>query len=468
MFEKEVYSARRSELVRRLSQTAPEGRRGVAIFIGNVDAPAQYKDNAYAYRQDSTWLYYFGIDLQRYAALIDLDDGATVIYADEQEIDDIIWSGPQPSVSEVAATAGVRAVGSYSDFFTAVATAMSGKREVHFIPPSRYYNTLVLRDLGLDPSKPSPSLVRAIISMRLVKEDREVAEMDDACEIGQDMHRLGRSLIKIGAAEQEIAGAMGGYTLQKGWGVSFPTILTQHGETLHLHVHRGVTEPGRLMLIDAGAENDDHYPSDFTRTYPTSGKFTQKQRDIYQIVYDCNELALRETKPGVAYRDVHLAVERKMLEGLKALGLVKGDVEEMVAAGVAGMFMPHGLGHNIGLDVHDMEDLGEDLVGYDPGQTRSPRLGLGNLRMARKLVPGNVISDEPGIYFVPALIEKWKREGTDKDFVNYEALAKGYYDFGGVRLEDDVLVTADGARLLGPNRLEIAPDDVEAAMAASL
>lgn len=464
MFTSQVYSARRAELLKRLSATAPEGKRGVAIFIGNVDAPAQYKDNAYAFRQDSTWLYYFGIDEPRYAALLDLDDGASVIYADEQDIDDIIWAGPQPSVAEIAAKAGVSATGSYSDFGAAVATAISKGREVHFIPASRYYNTMMLRDLGLDPTKPSPVLVRAIISMRLVKEDIEIEQMDDACNIGQHMHRLGRSMIREGVREQDIAGAMDGYTLQKGWGVSFPTILTQHGETLHLHGHTGVVTPGKLMLIDAGAENSMHYPSDFTRTYPTSGKFTSKQREIYQIVRDCNEFAFENTRPGVAYRDVHIAVERKMLEGLKALGLVRGDVDEMVAAGVAGMFMPHGLGHNIGLDVHDMEDLGEDLVGYDPDQTRSPRLGLGSLRMARRLVPGNIISDEPGIYFVPALISKWKAEGTGKDFVNYEALEKNYFDFGGIRLEDDVLVTADGARRLGPNRLEIDPDDVETAM----
>ena len=218
------------------------------------------------------------------------------------------------------------------------------------------------------------------------------------------------------------------------------------------------------MVIDAGAESNTHYASDFTRTYPTGGTFTTRQREIYQIVCDCNELAFRLTRPGTAYRDIHLAVARQMLSGLQALDLVHGDLDTMVAEGIAGLFQPHGLGHNMGLDVHDMEDLGEDLVGYDPDQQRASQLGLGSLRMARRLVPGNVITDEPGIYFIPALIEKWKTEGTGKDFVNFEKLA-GYYDFGGIRLEDDVLVTEDGARRLGPKRLPILPDDVEAAMA---
>ena len=217
------------------------------------------------------------------------------------------------------------------------------------------------------------------------------------------------------------------------------------------------------MVIDAGAENNMHYASDFTRTYPTSGKFTKKQRDIYQIVCECNELAFQLTKPGTAYRDVHIASARLMLERLKDLDIVRGDVETMVTEGIAGLFQPHGLGHNMGMDVHDMEDLGENLVGYDPDQKRSKLLGLGSLRMARKLVPGNVITDEPGIYFIPALIEKWKAEKLDKGFVNYSKL-ETYYDFGGIRLEDDVLVTEDGARRTGPNRLPILPDDIEAAM----
>jgi Xaa-Pro aminopeptidase len=278
------------------------------------------------------------------------------------------------------------------------------------------------------------------------------------------MHSIGRDSIVPGIIEQEVVGKMEAVTISKGWGVSFPTILTQHGETLHNHLHDKIIEPGKLMVIDAGAESNLHYASDFTRTYPTSGKFTQKQRDVYQIVCDCNNHAFSLVKPGISYRDVHIATAKKMLEGLSGLGLVHGDIDEMVAQGIAGLFQPHGLGHNMGMDVHDMEDLGEDLVGYDPDQKRSDQLGLGSLRMARKLVPGNVITDEPGIYFIPALIETWKSEGKGKDFVNFSRL-ESYYDFGGIRLEDDVLVTANGARRTGPKRLPITPDEVEAAMA---
>ena len=345
---------------------------------------------------------------------------------------------------------------------------MASGRPVHFIKPTRYYNKIKLASLlGCRPEevdgKYSEALTKAIISMRLVKEACEIEQIDDACALGYEMHTVARNNVRVGIIEQEIVGAMVGVTLGKGWGESFPTILTQHGETLHNHKHDNIVEPGKLMVIDAGAENNMHYASDFTRTIPTGGKFTSKQRDIYQIVCDCNNLALELIRPGITYREVHLRTMHLMLDELRALDIVRGNLDNMVAAGVAGLFMPHGLGHNMGMDVHDMEDLGEDLVGYDDDQKRSDQLGLGSLRMARKLVPGNVITDEPGIYFIPALIEKWKSEKADHGFVNYQRL-ESYYDFGGIRLEDDVLVTEDGSRLTGPARLPINPDDVEAAM----
>ena len=461
MFEKTVYITRRKTLLSLMAATAPEGKRGIAVFVGNVDAPAQYKSNGYKFRQDSTWLYYFGIAEPRFAAVLDLDGGTETIYSDDYDIDDIIWTGPMPSVASLAASVGVANSAPYAALDEAVRAAQAQGRPVHFIPPSRYYNTMKLHALGL--TKPSVALIRAIVSMRLVKEEREIALLDAACDLGQQMHTIARNAIRVGVVEQDIVGQMEGFALAKGWGVSFPTILTQHGEIFHNHSHDCVIEPDKLLVIDAGVESNDFYASDFTRTYPTGGRFTAQQRDIYTLVYECNEAAFAMIRPGVAYRDVHLAVAHRMLEGLKELGLVRGAVDEMVAAGVAGLFMPHGLGHNMGLDVHDMEDLGEDLVGYDDDQKRSPQLGLGSLRMARRLRPGNVITDEPGIYFIPALIEKWKQEGTNAAYVNFEKL-KAYYNFGGIRLEDDVLVTADGARRLGPNRLPIAPDDVEAVM----
>ena len=465
MFGKEVYIARRKALLERLA-----GQKGIALFVGNVDAPAQYKDNCYKWRQDSSWLYLFGIDEPRLAATIDLETGEETLYGDDFCIDDIIWMGPMPSVRELADSAGIARTAPYD----ALGAALKG-RQVHFLPASRYATRLTLGALlGLGPSevtsagkagcaKASAPLVRALVALRLVKEPAEIERLDAACDLGYEMHTAARRGIRPGVIEQQIVGDMESVALAKGWGVSFPTILTQHGEIFHCHSHAMPVVPGKLMVIDAGVEANDHYASDFTRTYPTSGRFTQKQRDIYQTVYECNELAFGMIRPGVAYRDVHLAVAAHMLDNLKQLGLVSGDVDGMVADGIAGLFMPHGLGHNMGLDVHDMEDLGENLVGYDDDQTRSPQLGLGSLRMARRLQPGHVITDEPGIYFIPALIEQWKREGTDRGRIDYARLA-GYYDFGGIRLEDDVLVTADGARRLGAQRLPIAPDDVEAAM----
>ena len=460
MFAKEVYVSRRATLLAKMREA---GQSGLILFVGNAEAPAQYKDNCYKWRQDSSWLYFWGLDEPLMAATLDIDSGAETLFANDVEIDDIIWMGPQPSVRSKADAAGIANTAPYSAVENPVALALKSGRPVHFLPPSRYFNTLRLQQL-VPGGKPSEALIKAVISMRLIKEPVEIEALDEACDLGVVMHSVARNSITLGIIEQDIVGKMEGIALAKGWGVSFPTILSQHGETLHNHNHNDVIEPGKLMVVDAGVESNEHYASDFTRTYPTTGKFTPKQRDIYQIVYECNELAFSLTKPGTTYREVHLAVARHMLECLKGLDLVRGNLDDMMAIGLAGLFQPHGLGHNMGLDVHDMEDLGENLVGYDPDQTRAKQLGLGSLRMARRLVPGHVITDEPGIYFIPALIEKFKKEGLGGEFVNYAKL-ESYYDFGGIRLEDDVLVTPEGARRLGHARLPISPDEVEAAMA---
>ena len=482
MFDKEVYMTRRRILLEKMS--AGDGDNGIAVFLGNTEAPQNYRGNDYKFRQDSSFLYYWGIDEPGFAAILDFDSGDECIFGDDVDIDDIIWMGPQESVASKAARVGAPVSAPAALFDKAVLDARARGRKVHFLPPSRYYNTMRLSLLmGVSPEAvrtvapigvpleggvlfhASQELVKAVISMRLVKEDCEIEEIDKACGIGYLMHTEARNSCRPGVPEQEIVGRMEGVTISKGWGVSFTTILSQHGETLHNHRHDGIITPGNLLVIDAGAESNTHYASDFTRTLPCGGKFTSKQRDIYDIVADCNELAFSLARPGVTYRDIHLQVAARMLDSLKSLGLVTGSVEDMVAEGIAGLFMPHGLGHNMGLDVHDMEDLGEDLVGYDDDQKRSSQLGLGSLRMARRLVPGHVITDEPGIYFVPALISKWKAEGTDRGMVNYQRLEAEYLDFGGIRLEDDLLVTAGGCRRLGPHRLPIASADVEAAMA---
>ena len=476
MFDSHVYVNRRKSLLEKMAAMTAEGSRGVAIFLGNVDAPTNYRGNDYKFRQDSNFLYFWGVDEPWFAAVLDLDSGAECLYGNDVDIDDIIWMGPQPSVASKGAAVGCPATAPLADFDKVVTAAVAAGRPVHFLPPARYYNQMKISQLtGIDTGYvrkvalvaaggASEELVKAVVALRLIKEQCEIEELDKAAEIGYWMHTEARRGCKPGVLEQEIVGRMEGVTYSKGWGPSFTTILSQNGETLHNHSHHQIITPGRLLVVDAGAESNSHYASDFTRTYPCSGKFTSKQREIYDIVQQANDLAFSLTKPSTSYWDVHCATVRYMLEQLKALDFVRGDVDEMVACGISGLFMPHGLGHNMGMDVHDMEDLGENYVGYGDERQRSPLLGMGNLRMARDLKPGHVITDEPGIYFIPALIEQWKREGTDKGFVNYSKL-EDYYDFGGIRLEDDVLVTADGARRLGSKRLPITSADVEAIMA---
>ena len=478
MFGSDVYVNRRRLLLERMASMTPEGARGIAVFPGNVDAAMNYRGNDYKFRQDSSFLYFWGVDEPWFAAVLDLDSADECLYGNDVDIDDIIWMGPQPSVASKGDAVGCARTAPLAEFDKAVQAAVAAGRPVHFLPPARYYNQMKISELTGIPASAvrkvapvaadggrhaSEELVKAVVSLRLIKEQCEIEEIDKACEIGYLMHTEARKGCKPGVLEQEIVGRMEGVTLSKGWGVSFTTILSQNGETLHNHSHHQIITPGRLLVVDAGAESNTHYASDFTRTYPCSGKFTTKQREIYDIVHQANELAFSITKPGTSYWHVHCATVRYMLEQLKALDFVRGDVDEMTACGISGLFMPHGLGHNMGIDVHDMEDLGENYVGYGDERQRSPLLGMGNLRMARELRPGHVVTDEPGIYFIPALIEQWKREGTDKGFVNYAKLAD-YYDFGGIRLEDDVLVTAEGARRLGQNRLPIASAEIEEIM----
>ncbi len=473
MFDAIVYVNRRHALLEQMASRLDAGSRGIAVFLGNVDAAMNYRGNDYKFRQDSNFLYFWGIDEPAFAAVLDLDYGDEILYGNDVDIDDIIWMGPQPSVASKGVLVGCSETRPLADFFKTVTEAVAAGRPVHYLPPARYYQQMTLAELtgtsSSDVRKVAPmdgglhaseELVKSVVALRLIKEECEIAEIDAACAIGYEMHSVARRGCKPGVLEQEIVGRMEGVTYSKGWGPSFPTILSQNGETLHNHSHHQIITPGRLLVVDAGAESNTHYASDFTRTYPCSGKFTTQQREIYDIVEQANEVAFSLTRPGTSYWDVHCATVRYMLEQLKALDFVRGDVDEMVACGISGLFMPHGLGHNMGLDVHDMEDLGENYVGYGDERQRSPLLGMGNLRMARNLKPGHVISDEPGIYFIPALIEQWKREGTDKGFVNYAKL-EGYYDFGGIRLEDDILVTADGARRLGPERLPIKSSDIE-------
>ena len=461
MFSRNIYVARRQRLIKSVGD-------GILLFLGNSEAPSNYSDNQYIFRQDSTWLYYFGIDQPDMAAVIDVESGQETIFGNDVDIDDIIWMGPQPLVSSRAEEVGVANTAPLADLEKVVKAAVAKGRKVHFLPPYRYRNMILLHSLlGLpfDQMKTAASVefIKAVVEMRLVKEPCEIQQIDMACNLGYAMHMAATKLMKPGMLEQDLVGVMEGVVISGGYMTSFPTILSQNGETLHNHSHHQIITEGRLTVIDAGAEIASHYCSDFTRTLPCSGRFTEQQKEVYTIVSEANNLALGLARPGISYRDVHLAASRLILQGLKNIGLVKGDVDEAVAAGAAGLFMPHGLGHNMGLDVHDMENLGENYVGYEEGIKRSTQLGLGSLRMARVLKPGNVVTDEPGIYFIPALIDKWKAEGTCRDFINFDAL-DAYRSFGGIRIEDDLLITENGARLLGSKRLPRTVEEVENAM----
>ena len=461
MFDKAIYISRRKRLLEQVKE-------GVILLLGNSEASCNYPDNQYQFRQDSSFLYFFGLDHPDLAAVLDAESGEATIFGNDVDIDDIIWMGPQPLLSDRAAEVGVTRTAPFARLADCLREAQQKGRTIHFLPPYRNYNKILLHQLlgtPLDGLREAASveLIKAVVALRLVKEPCEIEEIDKACNLGYTMHLTAMKMMRLGMVEQELVGVMEGVCKSAGVMIAFPTILSQRGETLHNHTHDAVLTEGNLCVIDAGGEIASHYCSDNTRTLPTDGKFTQKQKDIYNIVLAANDYAREAARPGVTYRDVHLGAARIIVQGLKNMGLVHGDVEEMVAAGVQGLFMPHGLGHNMGLDVHDMEDLGENYVGYDPGQTRSKQLGLGSLRMARKLVPGHVITDEPGIYFIPALIEKWKQEGHNAQFIDFARL-ESYYGFGGIRLEDDLLITEKGSRILGSKRLPITVEEIENTM----
>ena len=464
MFDRKIYIERRKALHERLSS-------GLVLLPGNDESAANYPDNTYRFRQDSTFLYFFGLNRPKTVGLLDLDSGEDILYGDDTSLEDIIWTGPQPTVHELGASVGVTRTGSLAQLQETLTLAIRKGRHIHFLPPYRGDNKLKLCAwLGLTPDmvahRISVELAIAIVSLRDKKSDDEIREIEEACEIGYRMHTTAMRMCRPGVRERDIAGAIEGVTLEMGDGVSFHSIVTQHGETLHNHSHNGILESGRMLLVDAGAENLMNYCSDFTRTYPVNGKFTPMQRDIYNIVLDANARAFELARPGILYRDVHFAAVRVILEGLSALGLVKGNLDDAVEKGVHALFMPHGLGHMMGLDVHDMEDIGEKYVGYDLETERSNQLGVSNLRMARRLQTGMVMTDEPGIYFIPAYIAKWKNEGLNKEFINFDKL-EPYMNFGGVRIEDDLLITETGNRILGKRRIPVTVEEIETFMAGN-
>ncbi len=457
MFEKKIYTNRRDAL-------KSKGLKGVALFLGNVDSPMNYLDNQFHFRQDSTFLYFFGLDFQGLAGVIDFDSGEEFIFGNDVDIADIVWMGPQVPVSENAAKVGISKTVPFSKLNDFISEIIGKGRKLHLLPPYRGENKILLAELlnisvKQIPQYVSLELIKAVIDLRSVKGPEEIVEIKKACATGYEMHVTAMKMALPGVLEQKIAGTIEGIALAGGGMTSFATILSQHGETLHNHDHSQILQKGKLMVCDAGAESLGHYASDFTRTTPVGGKFTQKQREIYEIVLAANNKATSLTKPGVTYLSVHLAAAEVITSGLKDLGLMKGDVKEAVKNGAHAMFFPHGLGHMMGLDVHDMEDLGQIYVGYDDETRPVDQFGTAYLRMGRRLQSGFVITNEPGIYFIPALIDKWQNEKINADFINFEKVNE-YRDFGGIRLEDDILVTETGSEILG-ERVPINPEDVE-------
>jgi Xaa-Pro aminopeptidase len=446
MFEKEAYISRRNKLKQLI-------RKGIALFPANQDASFNYPANTYHYRQDSHFSYFFGLNHPGFIGLIDFESGEEVLFGNDVDIDDIIWMGPQPAVADQAAEVGVKITHPYAKAAELISKAQQMGRQVHYLPP---YRGDMMMELGkLLQKSPyeikanaSTELIKAVVQLKEVKEPREIAEIEKAVDIAWLMHTTAMKMAKPGMNEREIAGTIEGIALAHGGPVSFPIILSINGQTLHNHYHGNNLTEGRMLVVDTGTETETLYSSDITRTTPVGGRFNQRQKEIYEIVLKAEVESINAIKPGLEYRDMHMLAARIITQGLKEIGLMKGDVDAAVEAGAHTLFFPHGLGHMMGMDVHDMEGLGENHVGYDAHTQRSSQFGTAYLRLGKRLKPGFVLTNEPGIYFIPALIDKFRSEGKFLDFVNYD-MVESYKDFGGIRIEDDILVTESGFRILG-------------------
>ena len=446
MFDKKIYIERRNQLKK-------DVQSGLVLLLGNKEVAFNYPANTYSFRQDSNFLYFFGLHDADLAGVIDIDNQKDFIFGNDVDIDDIIWMGNQPSVKERAEKVGVDYTSPMPKLVEMLTEAIKQGRKIHFVSPYRGETQMQLADLlGIKYTNVknyiSIELVKAIIKQRSIKSDLEVAEIEKAIETAYDMHTTAMKMAHPGIIEQQIAGAMEGIAIAAGGPVSFPVILSVNGQTLHNHYHGNVLTEGRMMVADAGCETEMNYCSDITRTVPVGGKFNERQKAIYEIVLNANLKAIEAIKPGIPYRDIHLLSAKVVAQGLKDIGLMKGDIDEAVSKGAHAMFYPHGLGHMLGMDVHDMEGMGENYVGYDEEIKRSTIFGTAFVRLGKRLQPGYVLTVEPGIYFIPALIDQWRAEGKFTEYINYD-LADTYKDFGGIRIEDDILVTETGCRVLG-------------------
>ncbi len=458
MFAPSTYVARRQELCRKIG-------KGLILLPGNPETPNNYPNNTYYFRQDSTFRYYFGLNVPSLVGLIDAESGEAMLFGDDFTVEDIIWTGPMPSLREQGATVGVDKTFPMSELAGCLLRAITLGRRIHYLPPYRGETKLQLSSLlGITPSLlhdyKSVDLMFAVAEMREKKSDEEIQELERAFEVGYRMHLQAMRMCRPGIVEREISGTIEGIAKAYGQGVSFASITSQHGETLHNHSYDGVLESGRLFLCDSGGESVEGYCSDHTRTYPVSGKFTDLQRTVYEIVLKAHDDVAKSVRPHMMYNELHELSYLSMAEGLVGMGLMKGKPEDIVAAGAMRLLMPHGLGHGLGLDVHDCEAMGERSFDYSQLIERATASATCVYRAAWRLEPGTVLTDEPGLYFIPALIDKCRVEGLYKDFVNYDAL-DSFRDFGGIRIEDDILVTETGSRMIGNKMIPITVSELE-------
>jgi Xaa-Pro aminopeptidase len=446
MFDKTVYIQRRQKLKKRVG-------KGIILLLGNEDSSMNYRDNLYPFRQDSSFLYFYGLDRPGLAGMIDIDQEKETLYGQELSLDDIVWTGPQPSLARQAERAGITDTRASALLAPGLMAARSAGRTVHFLPPYRPENSLKLSAwLGMPPAAckdhASIPLIRAVVAQRSIKSPEEILEIESAVDTTAAMHLAAIQGARDGMTEAQLAGVLQGIAISAGGNLAFPTILTVNGQVLHNHYSQTIMRNGQIAICDSGAENAMHYAGDMTRTFPVGKHFTTVQKEMYEIVLSAQEAAIAALRPGVLFRDVHFLASRKLVEGLRAAGVMKGDPAEAVAAGAHTIVFQCGLGHMMGLDVHDMEDLGEPYVGYTEDLKKSTEFGLKSLRLGRSLEPGFVVTIEPGLYFIPELMDRYKAEKKFEDFIHYDKL-EAFRSFGGIRIEEDLLVTAEGSRLLG-------------------
>ena len=447
MFAAEVYRRRRTRL-------ASDIGTGVILFLGNSQSPINYRDNVYLFRQDSSFLYFWGLDFPDLAAVIDIDVSKEILFGGDMTLEETVVAGPQSSLRSMCEKTDIHIIEPAGQLIGFINKALKSGRPVHFLP--QYRADHILKLSGLLNVKPadvgegvSPEMIRAVVSQRSIKSDFEIRQIEKALDITFEMHRIAMKKTSPGTVEREVVGAMESAAYAGGSRrTSYPTIFSVRGEVLHNPLHENIMQQGQLAINDSGAESPMHYASDITRTIPVDGRFNTLQKDIYNIVLESQEVAIQAMRPGIEFREIHELVCRVLTKGLNQVGLMTGNIEESVAAGAHALFIPHGLGHMIGLDVHDMEGLGEDYVGYTDTVKRSTQFGTCNLRLARKLEPGFVVTVEPGLYFIPQLIDTWKTAGKFDQFIDFKKV-EAYKGFGGVRIEDDVLVTESGSRVLG-------------------